>query len=218
MDVWVTFLTDAIASLTISLVILCREVEGTPLPVDGPLRVDGPAVDREWTLLMIVGTLILGSLFPCLQTKSLDYIAVYNQRECCREYLSFIQQRKFLVKQLGEMHCCYGWLASISLSSFFISHLPWASSAVCVCWFGMGGEHYITVMVRYSNNNKPPELRDEEGWDIPALARADDSIDDVICCRGAGPLDAPDDLDDWMRSSFAAISSAWATNYIGWLW
>lgn len=49
------FITDAMASLTISRVIVCREVEG-PLLVDGtddkrreleaPLLVDGPAEER----------------------------------------------------------------------------------------------------------------------------------------------------------------------------
>ena len=62
-DVWVTFLTDATASLTISLVILCREVGGTLLTVDGPLRVDGPAEDREWTFLLIGGLWLLGPCF-----------------------------------------------------------------------------------------------------------------------------------------------------------
>lgn len=51
-----------------------------------------------------------------------------------------------------------------------------------------------------------PSLRVEEPENIPALARADDNNDDVIGCRD---VDAPpDDLDDWMRSSFAATSSA----------
>ena len=51
--------------------------------------------------------------------------------------------------------------------------------------------------------------------EIPALARADDNSDDVTGWRDVdAPLEAPDgldaadDLDDWMRSSFAATSSA----------
>ena len=62
-------------------------------------------------------------------------------------------------------------------------------------------------------------LRDVEAWGIPALASADDSKDDVICwCAAADPDDGADDddddldLDDWIRSSFAATSSAWATS------
>lgn len=43
----------------------------------------------------------------------------------------------------------------------------------------------------------------------PALAKADDNNDDVIGCRDVdAPREVPDDLDDWIRSSFAATSSA----------
>lgn len=78
---------------------------------------------------------------------------------------------------------------------------------------------------KHSHKDKP-WLRDEETWGVPpldradeALAKADESNDDVICCRGAEPLEAPDDdLDDWMRSSFAATNSAWATSCGLWGW
>lgn len=59
-----------------------------------------------------------------------------------------------------------------------------------------------------------PSLRLEGPGGIPALARADDNSDDVTGWRDVdAPLDEADDLDDWIRSSFAATSSAWATNY-----
>ena len=55
-DAWVRFITDAMASLTMSRVMVCREVEG-PLLVDGPgsekreveapLLVDGPAKEGK---------------------------------------------------------------------------------------------------------------------------------------------------------------------------
>ena len=55
-DAWVRFIADAMASLTISRVIVCREVDG-PLLVDGPgsekrdveapLLVDGPAEEGK---------------------------------------------------------------------------------------------------------------------------------------------------------------------------
>jgi len=55
----------------------------------------------------------------------------------------------------------------------------------------------------------PASLCLEGPGDIPALARADDNSDDVTGWRNVdAPLDAADDLDDWIRSSFAATSSA----------
>lgn len=55
----------------------------------------------------------------------------------------------------------------------------------------------------------PASMCAEEPGEIPALAKADDNNDDVTGCRDDdAPLEAPDDLNAWIRSSFAATSSA----------